>query len=670
MRMRKRSVGALLIATFSLVVFGGSSVFAAWEGLSYFEGASTQTWPPSRNLSDPQTPEGQYSKRGSVMPNPYPHWEPGFGAVGRQALDTQDGSTDKEKFFNLLKDKNQNGTAWEKMGSALIVHQMLERSWGTGGRVIPNEDWDELEARLVLNDNLIMEFANREARDNTAGALVPRAGSSVYDTYDAFDYDIGVSISAWSLRFYDESQSPRKEVYALEIWCANPLGALSGLPDFEPDPEEYELTPTASIDKTVVEPDDSVQVTNTVTNSGIDPSDETIWRLTRMVYGPGVTLSVDDKAGRDSQFDPCNNNSFIATGRSECETVPGQEITNAVFNPGAPRTFDPVFQYNVPDDTPVGTKICFTASVSRPTQEASPVWRHSTLQCIVVGKKPKLQVWGGDVRSGGKIETSTSTITSLSSTYGSWGEYGALSKEANRGFASGSGLNNGSSGSTQSTWSNLTFANTGGGAGCSFGCYNFSLSSAGLVSQFVAQASAPPVVADLNSLTSGTYRAHDVTLSGTTIASGKTIVLVATGTVTIDGSIAYEDIEYTDIRAIPQVIIKAPSINIRNAATQVDAWLLAVSDSGSGTLNTCSDVGIAANLTADICNNQLVINGPVVADTVYLRRTAGSNSQPTERGTPAETFNLRADAYLWAHAYGSGSSSVQTVYTKELSPRF
>src|SRR5690606_13493357 len=103
---------------------------------------------------------------------------------------------------------------------------------------------------------------------------------------------------------------------------------------------------------------------------------------------------------------------------------------------------------------------------------------------------------------------------------------------------------------------------------------------------------------------------------------------------------------YTSVRDLPQVIIKAPTINIKNSAGRVDAWLLAVEDDAKGVLNTCSDYGTTGDLTINKCNKKLTVNGPVVADIIYLRRTAGSEVQESLRGEPAEVFNLRADAYM------------------------
>lgn len=627
---------------------------------------------------------GSNSLLGSIMPNWHStkqtYGTGGAGAVGTRALGihsdsdpsgtTANNTARKQALFCFLQNKNgvssasrhssctglwETTTDWERMGSAVIVHQMLGRSWGAGSRSINSSDWGDLYDRLVMNTDLRMLREDHNWDYNSAGVRVGGA-------YDAvkWRYTSGVMVDSWVFRVNGA------KVYALEVICANPLGDLPGLP---PDPQQFSLTPSASINKSVVELDDSAQVTHQVTNSGADPSDATLWRLTRMQYSPATSLSSNDKAGRDSASDPCG--SFTSGGRSNCSMV--QESTDAVFNAGATRTFNPVYTYNVPDSLPVGTKVCFTSSVSRPTQDSSPVWRHSSLQCIIVGKKPKIQVWGGDVRTGSKIETSTSSITANSTTYGSWGEYGALSVGSNNGFASGSGLNNGNTNPSQSSWDNLTFANTGNPPTvCDFGCYDFTLSSAGLISQFTSNPSYPVLSGsvDLNSLATGSYQAADLVIAGSAISAGKSIVIVATGTVTIEGNIAYQDSNYTSIRDIPQVVIRAPVINIRGSVTQIDSWLLAVRSNGTGRINTCSDVSRSAQLSTSICSSRLTVNGPVIADSVYLRRTAGSESQSSQRGDPAEVFNLRADAYLWAKSYGSGTSRIQTVHSKELAPRF
>lgn len=1003
MRLIKLLLKSMAVASLVVAVLSSQMAFAGWQGVSYFEGDNSQVWPPDMH-SDPNG-EGKYSKTGSVMPSPN-EYSPGSysrGAVGTDALDAYSGSNYKEKFFKFLKDKNHNGTPWEKMGSGLMVHQMLGRDWGEGSRVIPqsSSDWTTLENRLVNNPNLRMEFESHSRSRNTSGALTRLNRSGAYNRFDAFRYNLSEG-STPSIVFYDESTTPRTKVYAIEIWCANPLGEIDGLPPFNPgysltpsisspsdgsrvkqggsvsakgavknegpdksggrnwyltrliyapgvglpsknarttktnpsslrdefetgnpsyatypisnrstgelnsgssisvptnsdnwsfdvgstavgsrvcfvvsvrnpteknndpvwshsrmncvtvDPPQFNITPTLEItggSNRVVNPGDMLRGPTRLANSGPDTSLPVNWRVTRFIYNKGSAPSSSDKAARNfTETNPCDT--FPDSDRAACTTSgfdpgnpPGTTLTNqstsqtvstsglgrawrfavpsslpagssvcfvasvsrptqntssertwrhsamecvairdfaltptidrffsnrgegAVVEPGetgairssvtnggpndsrnvewrltyyeytgstpsdksaksatsqdpcsafsggsgmqecthdSPNgwrvesrvfTFRPdrpssenvtpgqVINYRVPDDMDVGTKVCWVASVRPPTADSgSSVWRHSAMYCLIVGKKPKVQVWGGDVRAGGEINTSTSTIDGQA--YGSWGEYAALSNRQNSGFATGSGLNKGSSGLEQSTWSELTFANTGIDPGCStlsFGCYGFTLPSPlgaqPLVGQFKLPDSAESTLGssvNLNHLSSGTHkRIGDVTLTGTTISQGKSIVIEATGTVTITGDIRYSDGGYSSVHDIPQVVIRAPTINIEDRVEQVDAWLFAVRNPGSserGKLNTCSNR--AESLTANICNELLTINGPVVAEQVLLRRTAGSGATADVRHEPAEIFNLRADAYLWGRGYGSHSNQVRTVHIRELAPRF
>jgi hypothetical protein len=427
-------------------------------------------------------------------------------------------------------------------------------------------------------------------------------------------------------------------------------------------------------------------VTGRVENESANPSKETEWRLTRIVYGSGPNPV--STSGNDDPKDPCSF--FDTAGRiaPPCDAV--DEGTGRVFDPNKITVVSDKYKYTVPESAEVGTKICFAVSVKPPTEkdEDQNTWRHSDLRCVIVSKSPKVQIWGGDVRVGGSINTSSRAFTSPEPrTFGSWGEYAALSGVAgkvppagsNSGFASGSGLNMGNSNPTQSSWSALTFANTGTVTSCEFGCYNFTLSSQALTEQFMAAAATPlSGTVDLNTLGSGTYKTTGaITLATTTISPGKSIIILSDHTVTIAGDIAYGDGPYTNIRDIPQVVLRAPQIDIANDAGVVNAWLLAVAstEGEEGVLNTCSysggeSIAIDKKLTANMCNNPLTVNGPVVADAIYLRRTAGSGSNPDARDDPAEIFNLRADAYLWGSGYGSGMSKARTVYTKELPPRF
>jgi hypothetical protein len=659
-----RSRLALIVTSFIVAAAGGP--IAAAEGFtraSYFE----NSW--SLSFIGPNY-EGSNSVNGSVMPNrhsgafdrgsdadmfDYTRNRQG-GALGYWSLgiSPSTNNTDrKQALFDYLKRNNDSGTPWERMGSAFIVHQMTGQSWGVGGRDIPDSQWNELYARLVQNDDVQMVRGTYDWRINTSGVLV---NGSITDA-TSYAYDFSSQVDAWILSVDGSPQ------YVLEVICANPLGALDGLP-----PAQYSLTPSASVNKTMIEPDETVSVTNTVRNGSDVRTNETDWRLTKIEYRPNTNLSSSDMSGRTNDNDPCA--AFTSGGRVSCQQV--QQSPREIFNPNSTKTYNPEYDYDAPVGMAVGTKICFTASVSRPTRDPSPSWRHSSLQCVIVGKKPKMQVWGGDVRVGDGINTSTSTFSSLRTTYGSWGEYGALSNRGNSGFASGAGLNDGSGDSAQGRWSDLTFANSGN-ASCPFGCYGFSSYAPALTGQFTRLPSSRPLptgTPNLSDLASGSYWATSRTIAGGSISPGKTIVIVATDRITIAGDITYSDGPYTNVADIPQVVIRAAEINITGSVGNVDAWLLATTDAGDGIINTCSDLPVNEELTVGDCNRALRINGPVVTDKLYLRRTAGATGGRSTLDDPAELFNLRADAFIWGNGYGGGNGKIQTVHTKELPPRF
>jgi hypothetical protein len=184
---------------------------------------------------------------------------------------------------------------------------------------------------------------------------------------------------------------------------------------------------------------------------------------------------------------------------------------------------------------------------------------------------------------------------------------------------------------------------------------------------------------NVDSLETGVHAyAGDISLAGTTLQQGKWVVIRSTGTVTITGNLQYTGDTLKENADIPQLIIIANRINIDPSVTRVDGWLVAKStgaaDSG-GIIDTCTLPGGYTNdkhttgLTGKNCSEVLTVNGPVMAEKLWLRRTGGSGTGGNS-GDPAEIFNLRADAYLWAQSRVTGSSRIQTTYTKEMAPRF
>jgi len=175
---------------------------------------------------------------------------------------------------------------------------------------------------------------------------------------------------------------------------------------------------------------------------------------------------------------------------------------------------------------------------------------------------------------------------------------------------------------------------------------------------------------DISGLT-GIYRTSgNITLTGGTLPRGRTVVIntynpatMRYGDITIAGNLTYTTDPLTSGDQIPQLVLIAGNINIQDNVTQVDGWL-----SAEGTLNTCSNVP-RASITINNCNNLLTINGPVMAKEAQLWRTAGS-LDAANSGAPAEVFNLRPDAYLWGLSRSAQSGRLETVYSRELPPRF
>jgi hypothetical protein len=327
-------------------------------------------------------------------------------------------------------------------------------------------------------------------------------------------------------------------------------------------------------------------------------------------------------------------------------------------------------------DYEVGTKICYAFSV-QPHSSSDNQWAHSAPTCLIIGKKPKVQIWAGDLWSRGLVQTSTSIKGNI--TFGSWVEYSIFANGLIKGTASGSafaGAGLASADVSGCNYSTLSFTNAGsstcGSAGSTIGNYITSRSIPDVVASFPGAGTAISGTVVPNDLPKNlpssivdVYSASDLTLNGSTLVPAKSIIIKATGTVTINGDQRYTNGPYINISQLPQLVIIANKIVINSSVTNVDAWLVAKNTESTGEIDTCEVIGD----TSDKCNLQLTINGPVIANKLDLRRTAGSGIGAAS-GDPAEVINLRADAYLWASARAIDGGHIQTVHTSELPPRF
>lgn len=515
---------------------------------------------------------------------------------------------------------------------------------------------------------------------NTVRAWAPYTNYNVFYDYGGLNtrssitdvaYYPSAQTQAWSIVFYHPTTG--QPLYGIKKDCANPVGRLEALP------RNYTLTPRIdTITPTQIESGAKMTVTSSVDTTGDVDSSNTQWEITQINVKPGKKAPHEDEGPTASPTAPCQSNggapvgNYFVSGDASCRNV---AKGSGIFELGSPsQNLKPSISGLDIGDVPVGTRICFALSV-QPRANNDTQWAHSKPICTVVGKKPKVQIWGGDIGVRGKIDTSTSVkdLAGTQHTFGSWVEYGAFSVGTNSRFASGSGLNN-QTDNNQVAWSKLTFANKDDTGADAFGQY---ATSAGfrplpnVASYFAAVPNKQPVgvaSVDLSGLTFANggdivvRTANDLTITGGGIPAGRSVVILAAGTVTIDGNITYANGPFTNIRDIPQVVIIAHNIRLNASVSRVDAWLVA-----GDTINTCYN--FSGNLTSGKCNIGLEVNGPVITGHLVLNRTAGSDTGD-QSGDPGERFNLRPDAFLWASLQARGSNKAQTVYSIELPPRF
>jgi len=575
-----------------------------------------------------------------------------------------------DSLYNLLRAAYNSSDRQRHTGAAFIYNTMMGLNAPGTGRTVSNAEWLDLRDRLRGLD--------QAGKIDWSGNVSVAINSYWQGEDNGFSNDGTLNDDAYYENFKNESGITIRDysnnvVYQILRRCANPVGRPSGVPV----QQNYTLTPHVdTVSPSQIEANSKMTVTSSVDNVGEVNSRPTRWEITQINVNPGRQAPHENNAGANANA-PCQSGggaasgNYFRDGNSTCRNV---AAGTGVFNLGAPaQNLKPTASGVDIGDVPVGTRVCFALSV-RPHSNTDARWMHSLPVCTTVGKKPKVQIWGNDIAVRGKIETSTS-VKDISGTrvFGSWVEYGAFSVGVNSRFASASGLN-GQTNNAQSAWSKLTFANIDDAGAASYGSYTTAPNfrpAPGVASYFASLPDQQPAgggsvnLANLTFATGGTpivRTAGNLTITGGDIPAGRSVIIRATGTVTISGNITYTDATLSSVRDIPQVVIIANNINIRNNVRQVDAWLVA-----SGTINTCSN--FSGNLTSNKCNQSLSVNGPVVTNRLILNRTAGSGTG-AQSGDPAERFNLRPDAFLWAQLQASGNDKAQTVYSTELPPRF
>lgn len=401
-------------------------------------------------------------------------------------------------------------------------------------------------------------------------------------------------------------------------------------------------------------------------------------------YYNGITTGTDRYRGGDTctYYQGKSTVDYCSSLYSETYNTGDAEVYNG---------FDRRASVIVPDT--VGYKYCNsfgykfeywyaynTGSGDQWTHDSSrDYWYVYNAACRPIAKKPSTAIWNNSFLTEGGVKTSIShrynpaNMGSLTSDgsgrrlYGSWAEYLDVVNGTVNGFASGSALALGSLNSDIYNNSPLTIANQNGSLG-----HSGVRASTSLRTRL------------------DTYLKNQAAPLGDTISGGgwqnitDTRIYHRSGNLNINANITLNaNAPYANIYQLPQVILFVDGdVNISSSVTQIDAWIIA-----TGTINTCSDFrsrtteADAINRRSDVCTSQLVFNGPVMAKRLTLNRSFGSDPGITyrqgtfgaasDRQTPAEVFNYRADAYLWAYAQaGRYDSSYTETYTRELAPRY
>lgn len=321
-------------------------------------------------------------------------------------------------------------------------------------------------------------------------------------------------------------------------------------------------------------------------------------------------------------------------------------------------------------------------------------WRIHDASCRTIAKKPSMSVWNGSLMTAGGVSTSSSprynnaimgietSIGGSKTLYGSWVEYLAVVGKSVNAFSSASNFTIGSRDLTaprsndKLNNSQLTISNKNKLGSSGIG--NNSTYRTRLTTYMENQAT--PIGDTLGA----------TTITGTQIMKRGTTASPAS--LKITGNIIAAPGPYSSIYHIPQAVIFVHGdVEIASNVTRIDAWLIV-----DGKINTCSnsipgatEAGFVAGSTeADAvgrqrnsCNRQLVFNGPVMANSLELNRSFGSDplityrtgtfGAPSTKYAPGEVFNLRADTYLWAYAQaGRYDSSYTESYSRELAPRY
>lgn len=316
------------------------------------------------------------------------------------------------------------------------------------------------------------------------------------------------------------------------------------------------------------------------------------------------------------------------------------------------------------ENLPSGTVVCFALSIHPwkvTGDQETEKWAHSKPECLTVSKKPYFAVENGMLVSGENIVTNlTKTPAPDSKRYGSWVEYNAAAQgQIMNALATNIPT---SAGRTYGPdrWHKLTFANTSDPKGL-FG--NISAIGEDVIDALSFFESLP---GNSGKYANTTYERHDG--SSNNIGGHKSGIHIYNGNATITSDINGSD---------QMVIVVKGDLTINHKVQNINAWLIVSGKLYTSDLPLTRDRMSEGHATRD--ERPLVVNGPVRASEIKLRRTAGSGIKSpidslknprVQFGQPAETFRLTPDTFIWSYNNSRDKGKAQTVYLREVAPRY
>jgi hypothetical protein len=498
---------------------------------------------------------------------------------------------------------NQNGQ--NPTGAAFIVLTQLGAAPGTNKNVACQRfaEWENAvrnyDSSGLVNYSQIYDFGGINTRSTLSDvAYYPMNGS------------------ADSIVFYHPTTG--QPIYAIKKDCANPVGRVQALVI------DYSLEASIQAKKTDgssisgnVEPGESVRFEYNVRNTG----------------------------GSDSLSANCDARTIIKPGYASTPSPP--ESGGTVVPTSCPRTFPSGGGITtVATRTLVAganTTLCATLFVS-PSQFTGGT--SSREVCVPVVSKPYLKVFGGDVRTGGGVETAADVCTADNNAgISAWnrntpGYYGAGTQYAQ--YVTGATMGFGSSQNTApGTPTGLSFASTT--QNLASGKYGGNFGTAKCIPDYFSQkpATTSPL-ADLATVNKGAFSAGNTTLPATTLTAGKNWVIYIDGDLQVNGDITYGGSwTYQDMPML-QVVVRG-NIYIAPGVQNLSGTFIAQprTNGTGGIIYTCASSMTIPTITNGVfatnCGNRLTINGSFVAKDIEFLRVRGTLNQSAAGETNAAT---------------------------------